>query len=85
MMGVPPYRCAVVEDSVWGVLAGVAAGMDVYAYAGSSITPASKLQMDDVVVFDDMADLPALLSGADRRAAGTRSENRQGPTRPPPT
>ena len=33
-MGVSPERCAVVEDSVSGVTAGVAAGMAVFAFAG---------------------------------------------------
>ena len=31
MLGVPPARCAVVEDSDYGVAAGVAAGMQVFA------------------------------------------------------
>ncbi|HEY6932804.1 MAG TPA: HAD family hydrolase [Marmoricola sp.] len=33
-MGASPARCAVVEDSVPGVRAGVAAGMTVYGYTG---------------------------------------------------
>jgi HAD superfamily hydrolase (TIGR01509 family) len=31
-LGVPPERCAVVEDSIAGVRAGIAAGMTVFAY-----------------------------------------------------
>ena len=31
-MGVEPARCAVVEDSIAGIEAGLAAGMSVYAY-----------------------------------------------------
>ena len=31
MLGVPPERCAVVEDSDYGIAAGVAAGMQVFA------------------------------------------------------
>ena len=33
-MGAEPRRCAVVEDSVWGVGAGLAAEMTVFAFAG---------------------------------------------------
>ena len=33
-MGVAPSRCCVVEDSVYGVQAGVAAGMTVHGFAG---------------------------------------------------
>ena len=61
-MGVAPSRCAVVEDSVPGVTAGLAAGMSVYAYCGG-VTPGSLLGAVDerVICFDDMADLPTLL------------------------
>jgi HAD superfamily hydrolase (TIGR01509 family) len=58
-MGTEPARCAVVEDSVSGVAAGLAAGMKVFAFAGG-VTPASR---DEVVVFDDMRLLPELLRG----------------------
>ena len=66
-MGVAPGRTAVVEDSVHGVVAGVAAGMAVFAYAGG-VTPASRLARPGVTVFDSMADLPELL-GIGSRAA----------------
>jgi len=66
-MGVAPGRTAVVEDSVHGVVAGVAAGMAVFAYAGG-VTPASRLARPGVTVFDSMADLPGLL-GIGTRAA----------------
>ena len=59
-MGVPPDRCAVVEDSLSGVTAGLAAGMAVFAYAGG-VTGVGKLSIGDAVVFDDMRELPALL------------------------
>lgn len=59
-MGVLPSRCAVVEDSVSGVSAGLAAGMRVFAFAGG-VTRASKLSLDGAVVFDDMLELPELL------------------------
>jgi beta-phosphoglucomutase-like phosphatase (HAD superfamily) len=61
-MGVPPSRCAVVEDSVSGVTAGVAAGMTVFAFAGG-VTGAEKLAIGSAVVFDDMRALPDLLRG----------------------
>jgi HAD superfamily hydrolase (TIGR01509 family) len=60
-MGVDPSRCAVVEDSVSGVAAGTAAGMQVFAYAGG-VTPAERLAVDGVVVFDEMRELLALLT-----------------------
>ncbi|MGK9147629.1 HAD-IA family hydrolase [Plantibacter flavus] len=55
-----PDRCAVVEDSVAGVLAARAAGMVVYAYAGG-MTTAERLAGPDTHVFDDMRHLPALI------------------------
>jgi HAD superfamily hydrolase (TIGR01509 family) len=57
-MGASPDRCAVVEDSVSGVTAGLAAGMTVFAFAGG-VTSAEKLAIEGAVVFDDMRDLPA--------------------------
>ncbi|HUY65765.1 MAG TPA: HAD family hydrolase [Acidimicrobiales bacterium] len=59
-MGAPPERCAVVEDSVSGVTAGLAAGMAVFAFAGG-VTSAELLAIGDAVVFDHMRDLPASL------------------------
>jgi len=59
-MGAPPERCAVVEDSVSGVTAGLAAGMAVFAFAGG-VTAAELLSIGEAVVFDDMRDLPASL------------------------
>jgi len=55
-----PARCAVVEDTVTGVTAGVAAGATVFAYAplddGAALRAAGAVQ-----VFRSMAELPALL------------------------
>jgi len=60
-MGVPPSRCAVIEDSVSGVEAGLAAGMSVFAFSGG-VTSATRLGRDGVVLFDAMHQLPLLLS-----------------------
>jgi len=62
-MGVAPSRCAVVEDSRFGVQAARAAGMRSYGYAGG-LTPAEWLAGEDTEVFSDMAELPALLGMA---------------------
>jgi HAD superfamily hydrolase (TIGR01509 family) len=59
-MGVAPARCAVIEDSVSGVQAGLAAGMSVFAFTGS-VTTAHDLELDGVVLFDHMDQLPSLL------------------------
>ena len=62
-MGVPPIRCAVVEDSVSGVTAALAADMSVFAYAGG-VTGADRLSIGGAVVFADMTRLPGLLGAA---------------------
>jgi HAD superfamily hydrolase (TIGR01509 family) len=60
-MGVLPTRAAVIEDSVNGVLAGCAAGMTVFGFAG--LTPVAKLTAAGASrAFDDMRELPALLA-----------------------
>ena len=58
-----PSRCAVVEDSVYGVEAAIAAGMLPFAYAGG-VTPADRLARPGAVVFTDMRQLPDLLEAA---------------------
>lgn len=63
---VAPERCAVVEDSVPGVQAGVAARMTVFGYAERSDRAA--LAANGAVVFDSMTDLPGLLRTGPVRA-----------------
>ena len=63
-LGVPPQRCLVIEDSVTGVTAGVAAGATVWGYCpgGAGHSSADAMCVAGAVrCFDDMADLPALL------------------------
>ena len=58
--GTAPDRCAVVEDSVSGVVAGLAAGMAVFAFGGG-VTRSAQLSIGSAVVFEDMRDLPVAL------------------------
>lgn len=62
-LGVEPARCAVVEDSRYGVEAARAAGMAAFGYAGG-LTPAGWLEGPGTVVFDEMTALPGLLAAA---------------------
>ena len=55
VLGVDPARCAVIEDSRFGIAAGMAAGMTVFAYRPHGDVP------DSVRRFDDMAELPGFL------------------------
>jgi HAD superfamily hydrolase (TIGR01509 family) len=59
-LGVPPSACAVIEDSLPGILAAQAAGMDAYAYLGG-VTPADRLQLPGVIPVAHMRDLPETL------------------------
>ncbi|MBI3374320.1 MAG: HAD family hydrolase [Betaproteobacteria bacterium] len=61
-MGAAPGRCAVIEDTLTGVLAGVAAGMSVFGYVGGAHSNADALQAAGARIFDDMKALPMLLS-----------------------
>lgn len=71
-LGVPPARCAVVEDSRYGVEAARAAGMAVFGYAGG-VTPPHWLEGPGTVVFSDMRTLPGLIAV---RAAGVPGSGR---------
>lgn len=59
-VGVHPSRCAVVEDTVTGVMAGVAAGCVVFGYAPRDEKHAL-LKAGARHTFADMTDLPGLL------------------------
>jgi HAD superfamily hydrolase (TIGR01509 family) len=67
-LGAEPTRCAVVEDSVHGVEAALAAGMLPFAYAGG-VTPAARLSRPGAVLFSDMRELPLLVEAATATAA----------------
>lgn len=60
-LGARPARCAVVEDTLTGVAAGVAAGATVLAYVPQGDGAVFR-QAGAVAVFADMADLPRLLA-----------------------
>ncbi len=57
-LGVPAEHCAVVEDSLVGVQAGVNAGMKTFFYNRF----AEPLPHDSVVSFRDMRELPSLIN-----------------------
>ncbi len=63
-LGVTPGRCAVVEDTVTGVTAGVAAGATVFGYSPPEAghdAPAALRAAGATAVFASMAQLPSLL------------------------
>ncbi|HUG07122.1 MAG TPA: HAD family hydrolase [Candidatus Limnocylindria bacterium] len=56
-LGVAPSSCAVIEDSLPGILAAQAAGMGAYAYLGG-VTPHDRLRLPGVIPIAHMRDLP---------------------------
>lgn len=66
MMRAVPHRCAVVEDSVSGVLAGLSADMTVFGFTGS-VTGSKQLEESGAIVFDHMSQLSDLLRSPDLR------------------
>ena len=66
-LGVDPRRCAVVEDTVTGVTAGVAAGATVFGYSPPEAghdAPDALRGAGATHIFTDMAQLAALLQSA---------------------
>jgi HAD superfamily hydrolase (TIGR01509 family) len=65
-LGIPAEHCLVVEDSVTGVMAGVAAGATVIGFSPSALghdLPDALRQAGARHIVTDMADLPALAFG----------------------
>jgi len=64
-LGVPPERCAVVEDTVTGATAGIAAGATVFGYCPGGLGHSSADAMRAIGVahiFTDMARLPQAIA-----------------------
>lgn len=61
-LGIPPARCAVVEDSASGAKAGKAAGMTTFGFVKD--TPRANLDPICDALFSDMRDLPGHLGVA---------------------
>ncbi|MCU4184924.1 HAD family hydrolase [Acidiferrimicrobium sp. IK] len=79
-MGADPSACVVVEDSRAGVEAARAAGMRSLGFAGG-LTPREWLEGPGTTVFEDMADLPGLVTApppSGRPPAPRRAPLRQG-------
>lgn len=69
-LGVDPKNCAVVEDTVTGVTAGVAAGATVFGYSPAEAghdAPAALVKAGAAKIFTDMAELDGLLLAAPQR------------------
>jgi beta-phosphoglucomutase-like phosphatase (HAD superfamily) len=63
-LSVDPARCAVVEDTITGVTAGVAAGAKVFGYSPPEAghdAPEALRRAGAVHVFTDMGQLPGIL------------------------
>jgi HAD superfamily hydrolase (TIGR01509 family) len=79
-LGAAPARCVVVEDSLPGVQAAVAAGMPVLGYAARN--PAALLAQAGAITFDDMTRLPGLIEQLSIATASLPSPGLPPPVRP---
>ena len=60
-MGFAPADCIVIEDSVAGTQAGIAAGMRVFSYHGDPYSDRDGLTEAGGILFDDMRELAGLV------------------------
>ena len=60
-MGFAPTDCIVIEDSVAGTQAGIAAGMRVFSYHGDPLSDRDGLAGAGGILFDDMRELAGLV------------------------
>ncbi|MEI9409059.1 HAD-IA family hydrolase [Mesorhizobium salmacidum] len=60
-MGFAPADCIVIEDSVAGTQAGIAAGMRVFSYHGDPYTDRDGLIQAGGILFDDVRELAGLV------------------------
>jgi HAD superfamily hydrolase (TIGR01509 family) len=60
-MGFAPADCIVIEDSVAGTQAGIAAGMRVFSYHGDPYSDRDGLIQAGGILFDDMRELAGLV------------------------
>lgn len=60
-MGFTPSDCIVIEDSVAGTQAGIAAGMRVFSYHGDPYSDRDGLIQAGGILFDDMRELAGLV------------------------
>ncbi|MBZ9820067.1 HAD family hydrolase [Mesorhizobium sp. CA4] len=60
-MGFAPAECIVIEDSVAGTQAGIAAGMRVFSYYADPFSDRDGLAAAGGILFDDMRDLAGLV------------------------